>query len=125
MTGLLIKEKTGPAVERALDTETLKSKKREKTKTSEAMPLSKSEAVDHPRPPKTVLVAFPRAAPSNALPIDAFETQILHKIRTDRVTIIHGETGRHLIPYGFMVTLELSYLFVFLQAVVRAVGFLP
>lgn len=34
-----------------------------------------------------------RADGSTALPIDAYQTQILAKIKRDRVVIIHGETG--------------------------------
>eukprot|EP01036_Dinobryon_divergens_P034678 gene34678-44844_t len=30
---------------------------------------------------------------SNALPIDAFREEILHRVNRDRVTVIHGETG--------------------------------
>eukprot|EP01041_Mallomonas_annulata_P005183 gene5183-10365_t len=34
-----------------------------------------------------------RNSDSNALPIDAFREEILHRVNRDRVTVIHGETG--------------------------------
>ena len=30
-----------------------------------------------------------------ALPIDSHRSEILHRINSDRVTIIHGETGKY------------------------------
>ena len=43
-----------------------------------------------PRPPNAEM---PSAAPSKALPIDAYESEILSNVSSRRVTIIHGETG--------------------------------
>ena len=43
--------------------------------------------------PKTSTHNSPKPAVQSALPIDGYRDEILHRIASDRVTIIQGETG--------------------------------
>ncbi|KNC96237.1 uncharacterized protein SPPG_08391 [Spizellomyces punctatus DAOM BR117] len=54
---------------------------------AEEEPLPESHSATNSSP------STPRTTSAESLPIDAYREEILRKVRSDRVTIIHGETG--------------------------------
>ena len=60
-----------------------------------------------PKGPAVAPAPVFKASPEgDALPIDAYEREIIYRIGKDRVTIIHGETGNYYRPPYFQIIMR-------------------